>query len=113
MFLGAEVYVPGNAYQIQADNGYCMVGLETLSTVSEIILGDIFFRGYTITFDMANQRIGFYGNFKLVNIIDPKYFILIQYISCGFGVVLALFGVVVWLYGVLNYEKMFKSTLTI
>ncbi len=60
MFIGAEVYVPGSAYQNDLGNGFCQVEIQVLS-VGVIILGDTFFRGYTISFDRMNSRVGFNG----------------------------------------------------
>jgi hypothetical protein len=97
MFLGAEVYIPGSAYQFSSGNGYCQVGLQVLSGSDMLILGDIFFRGYTITFDNPNQRIGFYGRTKPVYLYDPYYFVISQYILCGAMIFLTFVGIGLWI----------------
>jgi hypothetical protein len=66
--------------------------------VSEIILGDIFMRGYTISFDRGNDRIGFYGHITPMYVFDKQYFNIIQYILCGLGLVLTSAGIGMWLY---------------
>lgn len=65
--------------------------------MSQIILGDVFFRYYTISFDRVNTQVGFYGQITPVHSFDPAYFVIIQYIMCGLCIVLAFTGITLWL----------------
>ena len=79
--------------------------IQTLSTVSLIILGDVFLRGYTVSFDRVNTRVGFYGAITPVFVFDIMYFNLIQYILCGLGVLLTSAGIGLWIYERAQLEK--------
>jgi hypothetical protein len=62
MFVGiiTKIY-PKNYTDNVTNPGYCTLLFDTLGDVDNILLGDIFFRNYIITFDKGNQQIGFYG----------------------------------------------------
>lgn len=92
------MYVQGPAYKNAVSGGYCQVLLQTLNSLDLIILGDVFFRGYTISFDRINTRVGFYGQTTKVYTFDYMYFNYIQYILCGLGIILASTGIGLWLY---------------
>ncbi len=97
MFIGVEVYVPGSGYKNPVGGGFCQVEIQTLPTVSQIILGDTFLRGYIISFDRLNTRVGFYGQTTPVFTFDFMYFNIIQYVLCGLGMILAFTGIGLWL----------------
>lgn len=68
MFQGIEVYIEPSQYMSKY-NSRCTYLFNTMSTVSSILLGDIFFRNYIITFDKLNKRLGFVGNIGLIKSI--------------------------------------------
>ncbi len=68
-----------------------------------IILGDVFMRGYIITFDRVNTRMGFYnkgssgnGSGDVFSTFDPTYFVFLQYIMGFFGLVMTVMGIGLW-----------------
>lgn len=61
MFEGIETYIQPNQYTTNNTQS-CTYNFGTLQTVSEVLLGDIFFQGYTITFNKLTSTIGFSGN---------------------------------------------------
>lgn len=98
MFIGVQVFIPGPAYQTPSGNGFCQVSIQSLTTVGQlIILGDVFFREYIVSFDRVNAKVGFYGNTAPVYVFDPDYFVVLQYVVCGAVFVLAIVGIVMWL----------------
>ena len=62
------------------------------SASSLLILGDVFFRSYIVTFDKANSQIGFYGNTTLIETVGVSFFALSQYIM------VPILGILVILY---------------
>jgi len=60
-FNSVEVYIYPSQYTAQSD-GICYPMFGSISGFSQILLGDIFFRGYIITFDKLNSQIGFTSN---------------------------------------------------
>jgi hypothetical protein len=66
MFEGIEVYIDQYSYMSQVSASQCTYLFGVISTVQNILLGDIFFRKYVITFDKLNQQIGFYGNINFL-----------------------------------------------
>jgi hypothetical protein len=62
MLQGIEVYIDPSSYMSTLNNRQCTYLFGVLDTVSNLLLGDIFFRNYVITFDKLNSRIGFAGN---------------------------------------------------
>jgi hypothetical protein len=72
---------------------------------NQIILGDVFFREYIVSFDRNNLRVGFYGKFTPVQTFDPAYFVLIQYIMCGACIVLSFIGIGLWIYVRSAFQK--------
>lgn len=105
------MYVPGAAYQNPVGNGTCQVLLQTLTTVSQIILGDVFFRQYTISFDRIDTQVGFYGKITQINKFDPSYFNIIQYIMCGLCLILGFTGIALWLIDRSKMESMVERKL--
>jgi hypothetical protein len=67
MFNGIQVTIQQNEYMGLTETGQCTYQFGTISSVSELLLGDIFFRNYVITFDKRNKRIGFAGNLDLLD----------------------------------------------
>ena len=43
-------------------SGLCTYNFGSIGGISELLLGDIFFRNYIITFDKLNNQVGFAGN---------------------------------------------------
>jgi hypothetical protein len=93
-------------YPSPVGNGFCYMGILPMST-EEIILGDVFMRGYIITFDRVNARMGFYnkgssGNGSsgtsgdVFSTFDPTYFVFLQYIMGFFGLVMTVMGIGLW-----------------
>jgi hypothetical protein len=70
MFEGIEVYIDQYSYMSQVSASQCTYLFGVLSTVQNILLGDIFFRQYVITFDKLNQQIGFYGNINFLQNVE-------------------------------------------
>lgn len=66
-FTNVEVFIEPADYTINVSAGVCSYLFGSISTVSEILLGDIFFRNYIITFDKPNSQIGFSG-IRMTNI---------------------------------------------
>lgn len=79
--------------------GFCFVGGILPQSKSQIILGDVFFRGYIITFDHINSRMGFYNkpapviNIPTISSYNPKYFVICQFIICGINLLLIVIGI--------------------
>jgi hypothetical protein len=57
-----------------------------------IILGDVFFRGYTISFDKPNALIGFYGNTTAIYLGGTGTFLASQYVMFGLFLALGIYG---------------------
>lgn len=57
------------------------------------------------------MQVGFYGTYTPMNNFDPQYFVLIQYIMCGAGVLLSFLGIGLWIYVRSAFEKQLKSNL--
>lgn len=76
----------------QAGTGYCYVQLNDLATLSDaILLGDVLFNQYIITFDKINGQIGFNGNTKVVPIEGGNSsFAVGEYVLFGFNIILLL-----------------------
>lgn len=81
---------------------YCYVNISPQNG-QQIILGDVFFRGYIITFDRTQNQMGFYDKYKAQSgsISLPSfisgYFVYTQFIICGFNVVGGLLGLILWI----------------
>ena len=83
IFEGIEVYIQPSQYVGQLSTTICTYNFGTLSTVSEILLGDIFFQGYIVTFDKLNSQLGFKGDLALVQNVFMNGSQLFGYISMG------------------------------
>lgn len=60
-------------------------------------------RGYIITFDRINNRMGFYNkgsssemNGGIFNTFDPIYFVAMQYVISVLSVIIAIVGLILW-----------------
>lgn len=84
MFEGIETYIEPSQYAAQLSLSICTYNFGTLSSVGNILLlGDIFFQGYIITFDKIHSQIGFKGNLGLVQNVMPNGSQLYGYVSMG------------------------------
>jgi len=78
--------------------GFCYVSIFPQSDI-QIVLGDVFFRGYIITFDHINSRMGFYKkpplviNVPTIGSYNPIYFVISQFIICGINILIIVVGV--------------------
>jgi hypothetical protein len=74
----------------------CTYNFGTLSSVGSILLlGDIFFQGYIITFDKPNSRVGFKGNLGQVQNVFLGGSVMFGYIwmgVIGLAILIGLFG---------------------
>lgn len=82
LFEGIQTYIYPQQYIGQTLTG-CTYNFGTLSTVSQILLGDIFFSGYIITFDKPQSKIGFKGDLTLIDNVFSNNSIIWGYISMG------------------------------
>jgi hypothetical protein len=92
------VYINANQYTSVINAQNCSYNFGVLSTVPNILLGDIFFRGYTISFDKPNAQIGFYGNMTIINLSGRGFFLTSQYVMCGLIFCLGIYGMFVLYY---------------
>lgn len=58
-FQGVQVFIDPLQYQQTISSGVCTILFGSIGGISEILLGDIFFRKYIVTFDKQNSQIGF------------------------------------------------------
>ena len=86
-------------------NGYCFMTIAGQNFSNIIALGTFFFKGYIISFDRINNRIGFYnkgnpGNGSsstgVFDTFGPFYFVLSQYIIGGLSFIVAIMGISLW-----------------
>jgi hypothetical protein len=61
-FRNVEVYIDPIDYTATVGSGLCTYNFGSISGISELLLGDIFFRNYIITFDKLNNQVGFAGD---------------------------------------------------
>lgn len=64
MFPGVQVEIDNSSYITLIGNGSCYVYINTLSTETNIVLGDTLFLNYIITFDKENATVGFSGKIE-------------------------------------------------
>ena len=60
-FTNVEVYIEPEDYTFNGGNNLCTYLFGTISGFDQILLGDIFFRNYIVTFDKTTSQIGFAG----------------------------------------------------
>ncbi len=85
-------------------NGTCQVNFQSLDDVGSILLGDIFFRQYVVSFDKFDGLVGFYGNTRQIFIYDSQSFLISQYVLCAFMAGIALLGLGLWLFSRSNLD---------
>lgn len=49
----------GKDYAVEVAPGQCVMGIQSVPLMSQLILGDVFMRRYYVYFDMNNNEIGF------------------------------------------------------
>jgi len=59
-----------------------------------LLLGDIFFQGYNITFDKPNQQVGFSGSIGFLTLVTPLGRNLGQYVMLGLIIMIGLIGII-------------------
>ena len=94
-FEGVQVNIQPQQYIKQLDTKYCTINFGTISTVPEILLGDIFFQQYVITFDKLNSQIGLMGNLQVLQNVFPDGN-LFSYIFIGIMGLLVLISTIVY-----------------
>lgn len=90
------MYIQPSQYVGTLSTTICTYNFGTLSTVSEILLGDIFFQGYIVTFDKLNSQLGFKGDLALVQNVFKKGSQLFGYISMGWIGLAILVGLIAY-----------------
>lgn len=63
-----------------------------IERAENIVLGDIFFKEYVLTFDKEKKRLGFMGDLLPVHFIGSSYFELSQYIVMSLSLFAVGFG---------------------
>lgn len=91
-FYGVEVYIEPDQYKQVISNDVCTFLFGSISSISEILLGDIFFRSYIITFDKENSQIGFSGNTQALPVISSSLNNALGWGLMGLLGVIVLFG---------------------
>ena len=65
IFTEVKVFIDPEDYIAEVIPGMCTYLFGSIDGFNQILLGDIFFRNYIVTFDKKNQRIGFSGDLHL------------------------------------------------
>ena len=60
-FTELTVFIDPEDYTAKVGSGFCTYLFGSINGFSQILLGDIFFRNYVVTFDKENKRLGFSG----------------------------------------------------
>ena len=63
-----------------------------------LILGDVFFRQYNVSFSKINNQIGFQGNTQNVSFNNINIFIYGEYILLGIIIIVLIYGIFVILF---------------
>ena len=96
IFEGIQAYIQPSQYTQQLTKTICTYNFGTLGTVGSILLlGDIFFQQYIITFNKLSSQIGFKGNLGPIQNVMPNGK-LYGYISMGIISFMILFGLAVF-----------------
>jgi hypothetical protein len=96
LFEGMQMYIHPSQYArpVPFTNGICTYDFGTLSDVGSILLlGDIFFQQYIVTFNKLTSQVGFKGNFGPMQNVIPQGGQLYGYVSMGIISLAILIGI--------------------